>query len=82
MTTRVEIDTTILNGLPVHVVCHIAPSDPSVGIFSQYLDDFDLYTINKKTKKLTPAGKWLYDKVTEDDCIRFVTEALEKLWDA
>lgn len=40
------IDITILNGLPVTVAFCVAPTEPEVGYFSPYVEDWTITHVN------------------------------------
>lgn len=46
-----RLDTTILGGLPVTVEISIARSEPDVGIFSDYVEDWHITHVAGKRKQ-------------------------------
>ena len=81
MATTVNFDTYILGGLQVHVKAEMAPAEPDVGIFSSYIDDFELSVYGKNGKKLKKAWPSLYTKIGEYDMERLNEKAHEALID-
>lgn len=57
-----EINIRVLGGLPVIAQVWIQPADPEVGIWSPYIDDYQL--LHHKTRK--PHGPWLYERIEKD----------------
>jgi len=78
MGTTVNFDTYILGGLQVHVKATMAPAEPDVGIFSSYIDDFEMSVYNKKGK-LRPAWSVLYTKIGDYDMERLNEKAQEAM---
>lgn len=69
MTTIVTIDSTILGGLPCTIIGEIAPAEPDVGIFSEYVYDFEVqwpsgHTISEKVLCRVKESEW--DRIRED----------------
>lgn len=55
-----ELETTVLGGLPVTVEYTVAPSEPDVGIFSSYVDDWCIVAINGRSVKKCD---WLHRRI-------------------
>ena len=62
MSTPVEIETTILGGLPVCVKADIQPAEPDVGIMYPYPEDIQIFWVGKK---LCGVPQSIYDRITE-----------------
>ena len=78
MTIRFEFRGHVLGGFPVDVIAHIARPDPSVGIFSRYVEDFDIRVKGK-------IADWLVRKLKPEDWEDLAEQALtayseEKSW--
>ena len=73
-----EIDTTVFNGFPITVKFEIHKPEPDVGIFSHYIDDFEIVRIGNKKVKKYPS--WLYDKIEKSPCEK--EKLIEKLMEA
>ena len=54
MATKIEFETTILGGMPVLVRASIAPREPDVGIFGEYVDEYELFFIPHRGRKPGP----------------------------
>lgn len=48
-----RLDTTILGGLPVTVEISIAERDPDVGIFSDYVEDWQITAVGNGKRNTT-----------------------------
>lgn len=59
-----QIDTTVLGGLPVTVEFSIQPADTSVGIMSADLEDWSIIAIGGR-KRINVT--WLLKRLTEKD---------------
>lgn len=59
-----SFDTTVLGGLPVEITCTIEESDPSVGIFESYVDEWYISGVGGKTQKNT---QWIEKRLTDSD---------------
>ncbi len=62
MSTPIEIETTILGGLPVIVKAQIAPAEPDVGIMYSYPEDVQIFWIGKKLREIPQS---VYDRISE-----------------
>ena len=49
----IRLDTTILGGLPVTVELSIAPRDPDVGIFSDYIEYWQITSVGNGKRNTT-----------------------------
>ena len=71
MGTKIDFDMTNLGGLSVHVEATMTPAEPDVGIFSSYIDDYELFVYGPerggKPRKLKKAWKSLYARVNEKE---------------
>jgi hypothetical protein len=55
-----EIETTILGGLPVTIAFSIESADPSVGIYHKYAADWHITSVkNKPVRKGGYSAEWL-----------------------
>lgn len=64
MSTPIEMETTILGGLPVIVKAQIAPAEPSVGIPYPYPDDYQIFWIGKKLREVPDS---VYNRMTDKE---------------
>jgi hypothetical protein len=59
-----EIETTILGGLPVTIAFSIESADPSVGIYHKYAADCHITSVkNKPVRKGGYSAEWLYPRI-------------------
>lgn len=56
-----QVDITVLGGLPITVQFEIESADPEVGIMSAGVGDWDITHINGKPCKKSP--EWLYRRI-------------------
>ena len=63
MNTPVEIETTILGGLPVCVTADIEPADRSVGIMEPSPYNIQIFWINNKKSKSHEVPKLVYRRL-------------------
>lgn len=63
MSTPVEIETTILGGLPVCVTADIEPADRSVGVMEPSSYDVQIFWINNKKPKSHEVPKSIYKRL-------------------
>ena len=52
VSTPVEIETTILSGLPVRVTANIQPAELDVGIMYPWPEDVQIFWVGKKTREV------------------------------
>ena len=64
MSTPIEIETTILGGLPVRVTASIQPSEPDVGIIDPWPEDIQIFWIGKKPREMPQS---VYDRISEKE---------------
>lgn len=62
MARKVEVSVRIFGGLPVDVELTMQPAEPDVGIFSDYIDDWEIVGINGQLKKCD----WVQKKLDND----------------
>ncbi len=69
----------ILGGLPVTIEFTICPAEPDVGIFSEYVDEWEVVEINSKPCKKAPG--WLYSRIdkTEGEEVSILAGCLNAL---
>lgn len=63
MSTPVEIETTILGGLPVCVTADIEPADRSVGIMEPSPHDVQIFWINNRKPKSHEVPQSVYKRL-------------------
>lgn len=73
----VEFETRILGGLPVIVRAKILPAEPDVGIFSRWVDDFDIFWPRKPYKSIPDK---VYNRISSRELDNIREEALEHLY--
>ncbi len=73
----IEFDTTVLGGLPVTVEATFAGADPDVGIFSAYVDEWEIVAVNGRYCKKSP--EWIYKRLTDKDEESIQEEAYDYL---
>lgn len=61
MSTPIEIETTILGGLPVRVTAAVQPSEPDVGIIDPWPEDIQIFWIGKKPREIPQS---VYKRIT------------------
>lgn len=71
----VEFETSILGGLPVIVRAKILPAEPDVGIFSRWVDDFDIFWPRKPYRSITDK---VYDKIPAKELDAIRAQAIEQ----
>ncbi len=62
MSTPIEIETTILGGLPVRVTANIQPAERDVGIMFPWPEDTRIFWIGKKPREIPQS---VYDRISE-----------------
>jgi len=60
MSTPIEIETTILSGLPVIVKASVQPAEPDVGIMCSWPEDVQIFWIGKKLREVPQS---IYDRM-------------------
>ena len=56
-------DITILGGLSVRVKAWVQPAEPDVGIFSAYVEDFQITDVYGPRGRKPYSGKWLDKRI-------------------
>lgn len=59
-----EVQVSVLGGLNVDVAFSVAPAEPDVGIFSPYVDNWQIVGVNGKRKKNTD---WISNRLSAAD---------------
>jgi|TARA_R110002020_G_scaffold285353_1_gene500882 hypothetical protein len=67
-----EVETTVLNGMPITVCFEVAQPEHDVGIFTPYIEDIWLEVKGKR-------AEWLEKRLTSIDWKNLEEEVLE-LW--
>ena len=69
MSTSIEIETTILSGLPVIVKAQIAPAEPDVGLMFPCPEDIQIFwpRLKRELKKLSEVPQSIYDRMSQRD---------------
>ncbi len=62
MSTPIEIETTILGGLPVRVTANIQPAEHDVGIMFPWPEDVRIFWIGKKLREVP---QLVYDRISK-----------------
>lgn len=76
-----ETDVKILGGLTVTIKFTVAPADRSVGLMSDYVEDWHISAINHRNCKKPP--EWLYNRIEakkgeEDRIMKALYATLDK----
>ncbi len=72
MNNEHQTNTTILNGLPCTIKGTVAPAEPDVGIFTDYIGELWLEWPSGHT-----IGQSVTVRITDDEWTRLETELLE-----
>ena len=64
MSTPIEIETTILGGLPVRVTANVQPAEPDVGIIHPWPEDIQIFWLGRKPREIPQS---VYDRITEKE---------------
>lgn len=72
MSTPIEIETTILGGLPVRVTANVQPAEPDVGIMHPWPEDIQISWLGKKPRRVPQS---VYDRITDKE-MDLISEAI------
>lgn len=64
MSTPIEIETTILGGLPVRVHAHVQPAEPDVGIPYPWPEDIQIFWLGIRPREVPQS---VYERLTDKD---------------
>jgi len=64
MSTPIEIETTILGGLPVRVTANVQPAEADVGICLPWPEDVQIFWLGKKPREVPQT---VYDRLTDKE---------------
>ncbi len=64
MSTPIEIETTILGGLPVRVTANIQPAEHDVGIMFPWPEDVRIFWIGREASEMPQS---VYDRISEKE---------------
>ena len=69
VSTPIEIETTILSGLPVRVTANIQPAELDVGIMYPWPEDVQIFwpRLKQELKKLCEVPQSIYDRMSQQD---------------
>ncbi len=67
MSTPIEMETTILGGLPVRVRANIQPAERDVGIFLPWPEDIQIFWVGGNPIQDYEVPQAVYDRISEKE---------------